>query len=108
VVVPPSVTQNETLASFQEQVTKQNYDALRDYAYDLETWAANAQIYHGLGMPVGTIPRVPGREILHRTYADHGGATVPDAEGTTSEKFYCWTWQTSDGAWLGELPQLPR
>jgi hypothetical protein len=74
VVIPPGVTQGDTLASIKKQVIEQNVRAIIDFAIDLQTWAR--QMYYGLNMPVPPITRVPPREVLHILYADVSGTAA--------------------------------
>jgi hypothetical protein len=104
VVIPPGVTQGDTLASIKKQVMQQNTRAIIDFAIDLQTWAINAQMYYGNNMPVPPIPRVPPREVLHVLYADVSGEPVTTEEGL-EEDFYAWAWQTSDEAWFAQPKQ---
>jgi len=99
-LIPPSkATQTETIMSIKTEVIKQNARAFKEFAAAGQDWAINARIYADLGMPIPSMPRLPGREVLHVEYADASGNPVSNAEAA-GEDMYAWVWQTSDGEWF--------
>jgi hypothetical protein len=89
VMIPPSVTQPNSLASIEASNAHDNAEALKSWANGMDDWKTNAEIDHNLGKDVQPRPQKPDIYRTKVTYADIYGVIHPEPRADNGD-YYAW------------------
>lgn len=89
VMIPPSLTQANTIASIETANAHDNYEALKGWAHGMRDWATNARADYNADQPIKPHPQKPAVYRTQTTYADQGG-TVKTGPRADDGQNYAW------------------